>query len=154
MTYMGDVLWGEGLKLSNERVKAIVEAFVPHPKSQRTPRVSTELEMVVKLSCFFISLPKSITERYRSPRWKPAEARWKYQNGAKHTEQNKFLLAHAQKNVLLSCCPCCPCCLSAVITLHTCHTLFSDCTADNGPKMTQHNLRRRLRGLRLFRFRR
>ena len=34
MTYMGDVLSGEGLKVSEERVKAIVEAPAPQNKSE------------------------------------------------------------------------------------------------------------------------
>ena len=34
MTYMGDVLSGEGLKLSDEQVKASVEASVPQNQSK------------------------------------------------------------------------------------------------------------------------
>ena len=34
MTYMGDVLSGEGLKLSEEQVKAIVEAPAPQNRSE------------------------------------------------------------------------------------------------------------------------
>ena len=34
MVYMGDVLSGEGLKVSSERVKAIIDASTPQNKSE------------------------------------------------------------------------------------------------------------------------
>ena len=51
-----------------------------------------------KLVIHFHPSPKNMTERCRSPSWKCAEARWKYENGAERAEQT--LLAHAQRNAL------------------------------------------------------
>ena len=52
-----------------------------------------------KLVIFFHPSPRSITGRCRSLSWKPAKARWKYQNGAERAEQ--IFLAHAQQNAPL-----------------------------------------------------
>ena len=52
-----------------------------------------------KLVILFHPSPKNITERCRSLSWKPAKARWKYQNGAERAEQ--IFLAHAQQNAPL-----------------------------------------------------
>ena len=49
-----------------------------------------------KLIILFHPSPKSITERCRSLSWKPAKARWKYQNGAE-----QIFLGHVQQNAPL-----------------------------------------------------
>ena len=49
-----------------------------------------------KLIILFHPSPKSITERCRSLSWKPAKARWKYQNGVE-----QIFLGHVQQNAPL-----------------------------------------------------
>ena len=56
MVYMGDVLSGEGLKISSERVKAIIEA--PAPQNQSEVRVSLAL-------CSFVQSSFRTSQPYR-----------------------------------------------------------------------------------------
>ena len=84
MTYMGDVLSGEGLKLSDERVKAIVEA--PAPQNQSKLRSFLES---VELCAKFIANFSTVL----SPLWDLAcrNAKWKWgREKIKHFKTLKF----------------------------------------------------------------
>ena len=63
-----------------------VRTLIIKISSSEEPVNSTSIHRVRnggKLVVLFHPSPKSITERCRSLSWKPARARWKYQNGAK-----------------------------------------------------------------------
>ena len=79
-----------------------VRTLIIKISSSEEPANSTSIHRVRnggKLVILFHPFPKSITERCRSLSWKPAKARWKYQNGAERAEQ--IFLAHAQQNAPL-----------------------------------------------------
>ena len=77
-----------------------VRTLIIKISSSEEPANSTSIHKVRnsgKLVISFHPSPKDITKRCRSPSWKPANARWKYRNGAKRAERAKqIVLAHAQ----------------------------------------------------------
>ena len=73
-----------------------VHTLIIKISSSEEPANSTSIHKVRnggKLVILFHPSPKNITKRCRSPSWKPAEERWKFQNDAERAEQ--ILLAHA-----------------------------------------------------------
>ena len=73
-----------------------VHTLIIKISSSEEPANSTSIHKVRnggKLVILFHPSPKNITKRCRSPGWKPAEGRWKFQNDAERAEQ--ILQAHA-----------------------------------------------------------
>ena len=73
-----------------------VRTLIIKISSSEEPANSTSIHKVRnggKLVILFHPSPKDITKRCRSPSWKPAEGRWKFQNDAERAEQ--ILQAHA-----------------------------------------------------------
>ena len=73
-----------------------VHTLIIKISSSEEPANSTSIHKVRnggKLVILFHPSPKNITKRCRSPSWKPAEGRWKFQNDAERAEQ--ILQAHA-----------------------------------------------------------
>ena len=87
--------WSSGNKISNFKISAffrVLFAFCPqkypHPKSQQTPWVSTELEMAMKSAYSFIPLQK-LWEKKVAIAWLKTRRSARKYNGA---EQPKFKL--------------------------------------------------------------
>ena len=105
--------WSSANQISNFKFSAFFRVLFalwslkyPHPKSQQTPRVSTELEMVVKLSYSFIPLQKDYKEAMT---FQLETYGWRWKCDAKQL----ISWTHAQtkcwrKNALLLCCPLLP----------------------------------------------
>ena len=96
-----------------------VRTLIIKISSSEEPANSTSIHRVRnggKLVILFHPSPKNITERCRSLSWKPAKARWKYQNGAERAEQ--IFLAHAQQNAPLLSLPATMAVWSEIFTYH------------------------------------
>ena len=68
-----------------------VHTLIIKISSSEEPANSTSIHRVRnggKLVILFHPSPKNITKRCRSPIWKPAEGRWKFQNDAELARQN------------------------------------------------------------------